>query len=71
MKLEIPRSQEKKLSKLDKSIRERIKKKLNEIENKVDDLGLDPKKVIEKPLRGKLSGRWQQGVGGLYALVQN
>lgn len=63
MRLEIPKSKIKKLKDLDKSDRERIKKKLDEIENKISDLNMDPEKVIEKHLSGKLSSYLQQRVG--------
>lgn len=64
MDLVVPESQKNQINELDKSVRERIIKKLDEIDNKISDLGLDPNKVIEKRLKGKFSQYLQQRVGG-------
>lgn len=63
MQLEIPDPQEQKLKELPVKDQERIKKKLDEIHRKVCNLGIDPNKVIEKRLTGKLYPLLQQRVG--------
>lgn len=63
MKLVIPPNQIKKLKSLEKKDRERIKKKLDEIDNKISNLGIEPGKVIEKRLTGKLHPFLQQRTG--------
>lgn len=62
MELKVPPSQKEKLKNLEKSVRERIKKKLDEIDRKLS-IGIEPEKVVEKRLRGPLHPRLQQRVG--------
>ncbi len=62
MELKVPPSQKEKLKNLEKSVRERIKKKLDEIDRKLS-IGIEPKKVVEKRLRGPLHPILQQRVG--------
>lgn len=63
MELWIPPSRKEKLKSLEKQDRERIQKKLDEINHKLSDLGIEPGKVIEKRLTGKLYPFLQQRVG--------
>lgn len=63
MELEVPEPQEKRLKNLEKPDRERIKKKLDEIDHKISDLGVEPDKAVEKRMTGKLFPLLQQRVG--------
>ncbi len=62
MELKVPPSQKEKLKNLEKSVRERVKKKLDKIDRKLS-IGIEPKKVVEKRLRGPLHPILQQRVG--------
>lgn len=48
---------------LDKSVRERIKKKIDEIQQRIQDLGMDPNRAVEKRLRSPFHRYLQQRVG--------
>lgn len=63
MRLYIPPSQLDKLKNIEKPDRERIVKKLDDIDHKISDLNISPDKVIEKRLKGPLHGFLQQRVG--------
>lgn len=63
MELRVPEPQEEKLKGLEKKDRERIRKKLREIDHKISDLGINPRKAVEKRLRGPLHNFLQQRVG--------
>lgn len=61
--IEVSEDAEEQLRDLDKSVRERIVEKIDEIESKIQDLGLDPNVVVEKRLRGPYHRYLQQRVG--------
>ncbi|MFB6088190.1 MAG: type II toxin-antitoxin system RelE/ParE family toxin [Candidatus Aenigmatarchaeota archaeon] len=63
MKLKVPESMEEKLENMEATDKERLKKKLNEIDQKISELGIEPGKVIEKRLKGPLHPLLQQRVG--------
>lgn len=63
MELKIPETIEEKLESLEETDKERIKKKLDEIAQKISDFGIEPGKVIEKRLKGPLHPLLQQRVG--------
>lgn len=63
MELKIPETIEEKLERLEETDKERIKKKLDEIAQKISDFGIEPGKVIEKRLKGPLHPLLQQRVG--------
>ncbi|MBN2014038.1 MAG: hypothetical protein JW778_02550 [Candidatus Altiarchaeota archaeon] len=63
MELEIPDHILKKLLTLSGTDRERIKKKLGDIEYKISELDIEPPKVIEKRLKGRLHPFLQQRIG--------
>lgn len=54
---------EKQLRELDKSVRKRIKKKIDEIEKKLRELDLNPDGAVEKRLRSPFNHILQQRVG--------
>lgn len=61
--IEVSEQAEEQLMDLDKSVRERIKKKIDDIESKIQDLGLDPNVAVEKRLRSPYHRFLQQRVG--------
>lgn len=63
MKLKIPETAEEKLESLEETDKERIKKKLDEIAQKISEFGIEPEKAIEKRLKGPLHPMLQQRVG--------
>jgi|GEM_PF-3004599 len=63
MELEVPEHILRRLSNLSRKDRERIKKKLDDIDHKISELNIEPQKVIEKRLRRKLHPFLQQRVG--------
>lgn len=64
MELRVPPSQKKKLKSLEKSKKERIEKKLDEIDRKLS-MDIEPEKVVEKRLSGPLHNFLQQRVGDM------
>jgi mRNA-degrading endonuclease RelE of RelBE toxin-antitoxin system len=64
MELEVPDHVLKKLLALSRTDRERIKKKLDDIEYRISELNIEPQKAIEKRLRGRLHPFLQQRIGG-------
>lgn len=48
---------------LDKPVRERVKKKIDEIQESIQDLGMDPNRAVEKRLRSPFHRYLQQRVG--------
>jgi len=62
MEVEIPEHILKKLKRINKKDRQRIKKKLDEIDYKLS-LNIEPQKIIEKRLKGRLHPFLQQRVG--------
>ena len=63
MELEIPEHILKKLKKLSKQDIERIKRRLDDIDYKLSKLDMEPQKIIEKRLKGRLHPFLQQRVG--------
>lgn len=64
MELRVPPSQKEKLKSLEKSTKERIQKKLDEMDRKLS-MGIEPGKVVEKRLSGPLHNFLQQRVGDM------
>ena len=48
---------------LDKPVRERVTKKIDEIQQRIQDLGMDPNRAVEKRLRSPFHRYLQQRVG--------
>lgn len=62
-RLEVSDQALKQLRGLDKGVRERIRKKLDEIQERVQRLGIDPNRAVEKRLRSPFHRYLQQRVG--------
>lgn len=62
-RIEVSEQAEEQLRALDKPVRQRISKKIDEIEARIQEMGLDPNVVVEKRLRSPYHRFLQQRVG--------
>jgi mRNA-degrading endonuclease RelE of RelBE toxin-antitoxin system len=62
-RIEVSEQAEDQLRDLDKPVRERVTKKIDEIQQRIQDLGMDPNRAVEKRLRSPFHRYLQQRVG--------
>jgi mRNA-degrading endonuclease RelE of RelBE toxin-antitoxin system len=62
-RVEISDEAKEQLEELETSVRERVVKKIDEIETRVTEYGMDPNKAVEKRLRSPYHRYLQQRVG--------
>jgi mRNA-degrading endonuclease RelE of RelBE toxin-antitoxin system len=62
-RIEVSPEAEKRLKKLEKAVQERVRKKLDEIQQRLIEWGMEPDDAVEKRLRSPFNHILQQRVG--------